>query len=198
MFEGIREIIRPSRGAGLAYPPQLALLLHNPLRRLILSPAELMRRLDVRPQDRVLELGPGPGYFSVAVARALPKGQLLLVDLQPAMLAKAKARLTPSGLNNIHYYAADARALPLEDCSIDLAFLVAALGEVSEPELALRELFRVLRPGGRLNVTEQPDDPDFIPRSDITRMAEAAGFRRGRHWGKSRVCHNYSDEFLRP
>lgn len=195
MFERIREILRRSREAGQAYPPQLALLLRNPLRRLILSPAELVRRLDLQPGDRVLELGPGPGFFSVDIARALPQGGLVLVDLQPAMLAKAQARLTRAGLDNVSYQAADARALPLDDGCIDVALLVAVLGEVPEPEVALKELFRVIRPGGRVNLTEQPGDPDFIPRKVITRMAESAGFRPGRHWGRGR---NYSAEFLRP
>ncbi|MCC5888202.1 MAG: class I SAM-dependent methyltransferase [Gammaproteobacteria bacterium] len=195
MFERIREVLRRSREAGQAYPPQLALLLRNPLRRMILSPAELLRRLDVRPDDRVLELGPGPGYFSVDVARALPRGALLLVDLQPDMLAKAQARLTRAGQHNVSYHVADARALPLAEGCIDVAFLVAVLGEVPDQAAALSELFRVIRPGGRLNLTEQPGDPDFIPRDVITAMAEAAGFRAARHWGKGR---NFSAEFLRP
>ena len=193
MFERLREVWRRSSTAGEAYPAELAFMLRNPLRRLILSPREMVRRLHPAPTDRVLEVGPGPGYFSLEVARALPEGMLLLMDLQPAMLAKARKRLTRA--RNVTYQAADARALPYADASIDLAFLVAVLGEVPDPQAALAELHRVIRPGGRLNLTEQPGDADFIAREDITAMAEQAGFQATRHWGGR---SNYSAEFRRP
>ena len=195
MFARLREIYRRSSERGVSYPPELAFLLRLPLRRLILSPAEMVRGLALQPADRVLELGPGPGYFSLAVARALPDGRLLLVDLQPAMLVKLRKRVERAGLAHTRLCAADAVALPFADASVDLAFLVAVLGEVPDPPAAMAELFRVVRPGGRLHLTEQPGDPDFIPRPAITAMAEAAGFRAGRHWGHAR---SYSAEFLRP
>ncbi len=195
MFERIREIWRRSNTAGEPYPAELAFMLRNPLRRLILSPTELLRRLDLAPTDRVLELGPGPGYFSLAVARALPSGHLVLVDLQPAMLEKVRRRLTRAGITQASYHAANAHALPLIDGSIDVAFLVAVIGEVPDPNQALLELYRVLRPGGRLHVTEQPGDADFLPRDRITELAKSAGFEPGRHWGRG---NNYSAEFLRP
>lgn len=194
MFERLREIWRRSSTAGEPYPAELAFMLRNPLRRLILSPAQLLARLDLAPTDRVLELGPGPGYFSLAVARALPSGHLVLVDLQPAMLAKVRRRLTRAGVTWASYHVADAGALPLADGSIDVAFLVAVIGEVPDPNQALLELYRVIRPGGRLNVTEQPGDADFLPRERITELARAAGFEPGRHWGSG---SNYSAEFLR-
>lgn len=143
MFEHIREIWRRSSTAGEPYPAELAFLLRNPLRRFILSPAELVRRLEPEATDRILELGPGPGYFSVAAARAVPAGQLVLVDLQPAMLEKVRRRLTRSRIANASCLAADARDLPLADASIDAAFLVAVLGEVPNPNRALLELYRV-------------------------------------------------------
>lgn len=195
MLHRIREVWHRSRSTGQAFPAELAFLLRNPLRRLILAPEELARRLQPAADDRVLELGPGPGYFSVDVAKRIPDGTLVLVDLQPAMLEKARRRLERAGIRNFECHEADARTLPLPDASIDLAFLVAVLGEVPEPDAALAELFRVIRPGGRMNLTEQPGDPDFIARPKITGMAEAAGFRPGRHWGTPR---NYSAEFLRP
>jgi CAAX protease family protein len=54
------------------YPHQLAFLLLLPLRSLIFSPRQLAERLDLKPNARVLELGPGPGFFSVAIARQIP------------------------------------------------------------------------------------------------------------------------------
>jgi len=62
----------------------------NPLRSLILTPEKLVARLDLSPDFRVLELGPGPGYFSPTVARSVPEGKLVLVDVQQEMIGSAE------------------------------------------------------------------------------------------------------------
>jgi len=64
----------------------------NPLRPLVLPPQTMVERLELHPQARVLELGPGPRYFSPTVAAAVPEGELVLVDVQPEMLAMARRR----------------------------------------------------------------------------------------------------------
>ena len=67
---------------GTPMPHTHAAHLLNPLRALALSPRTLVRRLELKPDFAVLELGPGPGYFSPEVARAVPQGKLMLVDVQ--------------------------------------------------------------------------------------------------------------------
>ena len=74
------SIWRRFAGRGV-YPHELAFLLLLPFRRIWLSPAKLIRHLRLSPSDRVLELGPGPGFFSAGVARAVPDGRLVLVDV---------------------------------------------------------------------------------------------------------------------
>jgi hypothetical protein len=78
---GWREVWAHFRGRA-AYPHQLAFLLLNPLRSLMFSPGDLAARLRLTVNARVLELGPGPGFFSVEIARRIPLGHLCLVDLQ--------------------------------------------------------------------------------------------------------------------
>jgi len=151
----------------------------NPLRNLVLSPKGLVRRLDLRSDFRVLELGPGPGYFSPEVARSLPEGSLVLVDVQEEMLEMARERLEDKGFENVEYYRADAVSLPLESESVDVAFLVAVLGEVPDRSSCLREIWRVLRPEGMLSITEMKlGDPDFIPMQEMLKSVQAAGFSR--------------------
>ena len=174
----------PAHGSGPMPYTQAGHLLH-PLRKLLLSPKQLVRRLELRPDLTVLELGPGPGYFSIEVARSLPEGKLILVDVQREMLDMARRRLEAQGLRNIDYVQADALRLPLEDASVDVAFSVAVLGEVSDPEAALRELRRVLRPGARISLTEDViGDPHSLRRPDLMKIAGNVGFsnpeRRGR------------------
>ena len=173
----LRESERWARFTGRGvYPHELAFALLLPGRGLILSPRELVRRLRLSPDERVLEIGPGPGYFSSLVARAVPAGRLQLLDLQHEMLRKARRRLRRTGAANVDFAQASAAALPYAAASFDAAFLVAVLGEVSEPIACMTALARVLRPGGRLLVAELPGDPDALSEADIRALAEASGF----------------------
>lgn len=149
----------------------------SPLRSLILSPKRLVSRLNLKPNSRVLELGPGPGYFSPEIARAIPEGKLVLVDVQQEMLDMAKGRLDKSGIDNVEYRRGDATSIPVESESIDVSILVAMLGEVPERATCLREIRRVLKNDGLLSITElKLGDPDFISKNEMTRMAQYAGF----------------------
>jgi ubiquinone/menaquinone biosynthesis C-methylase UbiE len=69
----------------------------------------------------------------------------------------------------------------------DCVFLVAVLGEVSDPTSCLREIYRVLRPGGLLSLTEQPGDPDFIALPDARKLVEDMGFRFERVYGGGKI-----------
>jgi ubiquinone/menaquinone biosynthesis C-methylase UbiE len=137
-----------------------------------------VKRLDLRRDSRVLELGPGPGYFSPEVARAVPEGRLVLVDVQQEMLDMARERLEGKGIGNVEYRRADAICLPAESESFDVVFLVAVLGEVPDRGACLREIHRVLRPDGLLSITEfKISDPDFIPLPELLASVESEGFR---------------------
>lgn len=161
----------------------------NPLRKLILSPRKLVQRLDLKPDSRVLELGPGPGYFSPEVARSVPLGKLALVDLQQEMLDMARERLEGRGFANVEYHRADATSLPLDTESFGVVFLVAVLGEVPDREACLREIRRVLRPDGLLSLTEMRlGDPHSIPMPEMLKLVQAAGFRRCAEFGNLLHC----------
>jgi ubiquinone/menaquinone biosynthesis C-methylase UbiE len=170
----LRDAWRRFTGRG-AYPHELAFVLLTPLRALLLSPAELVRRLGVGEDARVLEIGPGPGYFSPAVARHLARGRLELFDLQREMLAKARRRLRRAGSGNAGFTQGDGARLPYRDGAFDATFLVAVLGEVPDPPACAAEVARVLRPGGVLSVTELPGDPDALREPEVRAMAEGAG-----------------------
>jgi len=165
----------------------------NPLRKLILSPKRLVRRLNLRPDSRVLELGPGPGYFSPKVARSIPEGKLVLVDVQQEMLDMARERLKGKSFQNVEFYRGDAVSLPVESESFDVVFLVAVLGEVPDRGACLREIRRALRPDGLLSLTElKLGDPDFIPMPEMLKTVQAAGFRPCAQYG---ICFNYTVNF---
>ena len=116
----------------------------------------------------------------------------MLVDLQHEMLQKARGKLARSGLRNVGFVQANAAALPVPSGAWDCVFLVAVLGEVSDPRSCLREIYRVLRPGGLLSLTEQPGDPDFIALPEARELVEGVGFRLEKAYGGGK---NYTASF---
>ncbi len=149
------------------------------------SRAERLREvLEPQPGAQVLEVEPGRGYYTLDVAaHLLAGGTLDILDLQPQMLDVTMRRAAARGLANISSKQGDARGLPYPDGHVDAAYLVATLGEVPEVDAALRELRRVLRPGGRLIVGEGLPDPHMIPYETLRARAEEAGFRIERRQG---------------
>jgi ubiquinone/menaquinone biosynthesis C-methylase UbiE len=142
-------VLRQTRRAtDMPYPHWAAVFLNNPIRRRLGRPGAVVDKVGLNPADRVLELGPGPGYFSVELARRLPEGRLELFDLQPQMLENARRTLDRTGHANVGYHSGDASGeLPFQNASFDVAFLAAVLGEVPDKSACIRSLERVLRPG---------------------------------------------------
>ena len=148
--------------------------------------ARLREILEPRPGERLLELGPGTGYYSLPVAEWLsPGGALDVVDIQQEMLDHTMRRAAEQGTGNISPTRADARELPFEDDSFDGAYLVTVLGEIPDQGAALRELRRVVRPGGRIVVGELFGDPHMVTHSALARAAGDAGLRVERKLGGS-------------
>jgi SAM-dependent methyltransferase len=166
-------------------PYELSCLVDNPIRHNAVP--RLLDRVGIRPRERVLELGPGPGAFTVEAARrAGPQGRVVAVDIQPSMIAQVEARVRRAGLANVETHVASAHSLPLPAASIDRAFLITVLGEIPDPDRALAELHRVLAPGGVLSIGEAFLDPDYHFPAETIRRVEAAGFqlieRHGNFW----------------
>jgi ubiquinone/menaquinone biosynthesis C-methylase UbiE len=138
--------------------------------------SRLREILAPEPAQRVLEVGPGTGYYSLYAARWLePDGTLEVLDIQQEMLDHTMRRAHALGISNIVPRQGDAQALPYPDGHFDAAYLVATLGEVPDKERALRELRRVLKPGGRLVVGESQPDPHMVSSDKLRMLADAAG-----------------------
>jgi ubiquinone/menaquinone biosynthesis C-methylase UbiE len=146
--------------------------------------ARLREILEPRPGERLLEVGPGTGYYSLPVAEWVsPGGSLDVLDVQQEMLDHTMRRAREEGIENIAATLADARELPFGDDSFDGAFLVTVLGEIPDQDAALRELRRVVRPGGRVVVGELFGDPHMVTHARLAERAEAAGLRVERKLG---------------
>jgi ubiquinone/menaquinone biosynthesis C-methylase UbiE len=169
------------------FPHELSWLIDNPVRRLFIAPETLADRLGISETSRVLEIGPGSGYFSVELARRVPHGRLELFDVQDEMLAKAWRKLAARGFDNVGFTQGNASAsLPFPEAEFDVVVLVTVLGEVPDKDASIKSINRVLRRDGVLAIHEHLPDPDFIRFEVLRRMVEKHGFafraRRGWWW----------------
>jgi ubiquinone/menaquinone biosynthesis C-methylase UbiE len=150
----------------------------------LITRGRLHEALSPQPGERVLEIGPGTGYYTVDLAQWVgADGSVEIFDIQQEMLDHTFERAREHGVSNVHATRGDARSLPYEDDSFDAAILITVLGEIPDQDAALREINRVLKPGGRLVVGELFGDPHMVTLGSLRRRAEAASLVFERHIG---------------
>jgi SAM-dependent methyltransferase len=114
----------------------------NPFRIGLLSPGEY-----------VVDIGSGAGIDSLIASRLVaPFGKVVGVDMTPAMLEKARRAVLESGFDNVEFREGYAEALPVEDGWADVVISNGVLNLMPDKKAALREMARVLKPGGRLQI----------------------------------------------
>jgi ubiquinone/menaquinone biosynthesis C-methylase UbiE len=165
------------RRARNVFPASQAAMILNPLRRLVMPVGKALDRFGISEGATVLELGPGPGYYSIeASKRAGTDGRLICLDLQREMLDILRGRLEEADCS-AELIVGDATKLPLRDGAVDATFLVTVLGEVPDQTAAMEELGRVTRAGGTVSFAESFGDPDYVLAKEMRRMAAGAGLR---------------------
>ena len=137
-------------------------------------------------------MGCGPGYFSPALARAVPQGELVLADIQPEMLAIARRRLEKRHITNTTCQLCNGSSFPFADNSFDRIVLVCVLGEIAERSAYLREFARLLKDDGLLSISETAGDPDKLDQQELIALLATHGFTPVRQYGNRR---NYTVNF---
>lgn len=108
---------------------------------------------DVAAGDRALDVCTGTGDLALALAdRTTPLGEVVGVDFAPEMLRRAQAKA--AGRRELRFIAGDALALPFPDAAFDAATVGFGIRNVADLDAALREMARVVRPGGRVVILE--------------------------------------------
>jgi SAM-dependent methyltransferase len=127
--------------------------------------------LAAAPGERILDVGCGPGFYALELLDEVGSGgSIVAVDASPDMLALARRRC--EGRGNVTFREGNAVALPVDDGDFDAALCVQVMEYVAEPAVALAEMHRALRPGGRVLVWDidwatvwwQSDDPERMRR----------------------------------
>jgi len=171
-------------------------MLENPVFQRILGTATTLDRIGIRPGQRIVEFGPGPGRLLIPAARrVLPGGEVIGVDLQQGMLDRLTRRAEQQGIANLTTVRGDATRAHLPASSCDVVMLCEVLGEIPDRAAVLAQCFQALKPGGVLSVTESLVDPHYQFQSTLKRFAARAGFRlqsiQGGRW-------LYTASFIKP
>jgi arsenite methyltransferase len=138
----------------LDYPPELANVPETAVESFagVANPFALGR---LEPGERVADLGCGAGTDSLVAAQMVgPGGSVTGIDMTPEMLAKARAAAEELGVGNVEFLEGEIEQLPFEDESIDVVISNGVIDLVPDKDVVFAEIFRVLRPGGRMQLAD--------------------------------------------
>jgi arsenite methyltransferase len=126
----------------------------------------------------VVDLGSGAGFDVFLAARKVgPTGRAIGIDMTKAMVEKARANADKSGLNNVEFSVGEIESLPIEDNSVDVVLSNCVLNLVPDKDQAFREIHRVLKPCGRLAISDTVwlVEPPAAVRKDLGAVVGCVG-----------------------
>jgi cyclopropane fatty-acyl-phospholipid synthase-like methyltransferase len=143
-------------------PQKWSAVFDDPARDAWQKPAEVVEALGLRPGDRVADVGAGTGYFSLPLARAVPRGRVFAVDLEPAMARHVEHRAREAGLSNVRGVVATAASPQLPE-KVDLVLIVNTYHHLEDRLSYFDALREQLRPGGRVAIVDFTMDSPHGP-----------------------------------
>jgi ubiquinone/menaquinone biosynthesis C-methylase UbiE len=128
-------------------------LVHETLYGLLRDPYKALRAAGIEPGQQVLEVGCGPGFFTIPAAEIVGEGgHVYALDINPLAVERVRQKIEEKGLTNVQAILADAAETGLPDQSFDLIFLFGFMRPIGDLRDILAELHRLLKPAGVLSV----------------------------------------------
>ena len=118
------------------------------------DPNLLVAELPLRPNQTIADIGSGPGYFTVPLAKYLYDGKVFAIDIQQGMLDIVDREAKAVHVTNVETVLSKETKIPLDDASIDIALLSNVLHEATSPTRLLRETARIVKKGGWIAIME--------------------------------------------
>ncbi len=154
---------------------QLSQLPRSAIRR-ALGVANHLRHAHIQPGEIILDLGCGGGIDTILAARLTGRtGQVIALDFLPEMLQRTRDAVADAGLGNVRTLEAEMEAIPLRDASVDVVISNGVVNLSPRKTRVMAECARVLRPGGRLCISDLTVDQGDLPPEILTQPAAWAG-----------------------
>lgn len=171
--EAIKDSVRQAYRAVIGTRTSVAHRLYDPEQLALLPPGAIEQALGVgnpvraaglRPGEVVIDLGCGGGIDTILAARAVaPAGRAIGLDMLPEMLEVAARNAAAAGVPNVEWLRGEMEAIPLPDESVDVALSNGVVNLSPRKSRVFAEIFRILRPGGRMVVADIVVDDDLPP-----------------------------------
>lgn len=130
----------------------ITLMHDNPLLPILINPYKLLKTAGLKPGQKVLEVGCGPGFFTIPAANIVgTEGVVYAVDVHPLAIKRVQKKIESKGMQNVQPMLTNASNTGLPEQSIDLAFIFNLPYIVGGQETMLSEIHRILKPGGILS-----------------------------------------------
>lgn len=182
--EEARRIVRETYGAvvpantGVAqslYTADELALVPRPAAEMALGLGNPVRYGELRRGETVLDMGSGGGIDTLLAAlRVGPTGKAIGLDMTPAMIEKARENARAAGASNVEFLEGRMEEIPLPDGAVDVAMTNGVINLITSKGKLFREVFRVLRPGGRLVFADSVID-GTLPKEVLESEAAYAG-----------------------
>jgi len=126
------------------------------------QPRKAIELLGLKPTDVVADIGAGTGYFSFRIAKKIPDGKVLAVDIQPQMLRFIRNTAQSRGVTNVEPVLGKIDDPNLPENAVDIALMVDAYHEFDHPREMMLAIVKSLKPGGRvIDIEYRGEDPEI-------------------------------------
>lgn len=149
----------------------------------------LIKSMQIKPADRIADIGAGSGYFSFRMSDLVPSGKVFAVDISPQMLGIIRAKIKEQKVTNVIPIQSTITRTMLEPSSMDKALIVDAYHEFSHPREMANSIFKSLKKDGQLILIEYRKEDKRVPIKPLHKMTEKQAIKEievvGFKWEKT-------------